>query len=125
MCAKVKQQIENLEWLVETIRRERCPDFFQTLHDAIRRMHGCESRHLSAFVVRKVCGGEVRWLGMVEEFALDGVAEAATCYAWQYQENGQPRTFTVLRQGPVDSPQAAVQLFLLARDAPLAANVLA
>lgn len=122
LCAEVRQKIEHLEWTVDTVRRQWKPEYFQPLRDAIRAMHGCESRHLRSFAVRKVHGGHVLWLGTVEEFVLEGSAEAATCYAWSYVEDGQGRTFTVLRHGPINSPQAAVGVFLLARSQPQVVN---
>lgn len=117
LCAEVRQRIEHLEWTVDAVRRQWVQDYFRPLQDAIRVMHGCESRHLRSYAVRKVLNGQVLWLGTVEEFALDGAAGADTCYAWQYTENGQPRTFSLLRQEPVNSPQAAVQVYLLAKSA--------
>ena len=117
LCAWVKQQIEHLEWLVDSVRREWQPDYFQPLQAAIRAMHGYEARHLASFAVRKVRNGRVVWNGIVEEFWLVGLV-GASCYAWSYAEGGKGRTFTLLKQGPVDSPQAAVQLFLLAKEGP-------
>ena len=122
LCAEVRQKIEHLEWTVDATCRQWAPDYFRPLQDAIRAMHGCESRHLRSFALRKVSEGQVVWLGTVEEFALDEAMEAVTCYAWPYMEEGQGRTFTVLRQGPIDSPQAAVGLFLLARSQPQIAD---
>lgn len=117
LCEEVRQKIEHLAWVVESIRREWEPAFFQPLQRAIRTMYGYESRHLASFAVRKVRGQEVLWLGIVEEFALIGTDGAASCYGWQYAENGQPRTFTLLKQKPIDTPQAAVQIYLLAKEA--------
>lgn len=117
LCAEIRQKIEHLEWVVDVIHRERRPDFFQPLQDAIRSMHGFHSRHVASFAVRKVCGGQVLWLGMVEEFALVDATGTVGCYAWQYGQDGRSRTFTLLKQGDITSPQAAVQLFLLAKNA--------
>ncbi len=125
LCAEIKQKIEHMEWLVDSISHRWRPDFFRPLHDAIRAMHGCESRHAASFAVRKVRDDRVLWSGIVDEFELDDATGAGVCYAWQYKEDGRVRTFILLKQPPVDSPQDAVQFFLLAKRGPSVANVLA
>ena len=119
LVAKVTQQAEHLRWLVSSIKRQWEANFHQSLQTAIRRTHGCESRHAEGFAVRKVAGREILWEGMVEEFDLIGHATAPQCYAWHYQEYGRQQSFSILKLPPIDTPQRAVQFFLLAREANL------
>ena len=114
--AEVRRQIASLEHVKSALHSQRQPDFFQPLQDAIRAMHGCESRHLASFAVGEGNDAQTAPARVVEEFALVGAAGAGSCYAWQFEEDGQTRTFTLLKEPPVDSPQAAVQFFLLTRD---------
>ncbi len=117
LVATVTQQVEHLRWLVSDLKRQRERGFHKGLQDAIRLTHGCESRHVAGFVVRKVAGRRILWEGMVEEFALTGHATAQRCYAWHYQEHGRRQSFSLLKMPPVDAPQRAVQFHLMAREA--------
>jgi hypothetical protein len=82
----------------------------ERLHDAILRLHKCDSVHLSTFHVREVFQGQVVWEGDVEEFKLSGEAGENDCYAWsESQHGGLERFFVVPKKPPVDSPGAAVR----------------
>ncbi|MBE7211736.1 MAG: hypothetical protein INR65_12020 [Gluconacetobacter diazotrophicus] len=118
LIAETRQKLAHFEWFIDSLRRACEPDFFRPLQDAIRAMHGCESRHAASFAVRKVRAEQIVWTGMVEEFALLDHPAAAACYAWCYGEGSRARTFTLLRLPPIDSPQQAVQFFLLAKEQP-------
>ncbi len=125
LIADIKQKIAHLDWFIDSLRRFCEPEFFLPLQEAICAMHHCESRHAGTFAVRKVREGQVVWTGLVEEFTLIGHPEATACYAWRYGEGDIAKSFTLLKLPPVDSPQQAVQLFLLAKEKPACGAVLA
>jgi hypothetical protein len=82
----------------------------ERLHEAIRRMHGCESVHVSTLPVKEVFQGKVAWEGEVELFELSGTQAARQCYAWsQPQADGSERFFAVLKLPPVTSAETAVR----------------
>ncbi len=112
--AKVKQQCEHLGWLIDSIRRQRKPDYYRTLQKAILVTHGCQAVHAASFAVRKVQDGLIVWDGTVEEFELLGCPQAAACYAWHFPLGNRRGNFLLLKSAQVDSPQRAVQLSLAA-----------
>jgi hypothetical protein len=88
------------------------PAGIPSLQDAIRRLHGCESRHVGTVYVHEVAPstGETVWKGDVEVFALTGNPQAARCYAWsEPTPGGKRRFFAALHVGKVDSAARAVQ----------------
>lgn len=89
-------------------------DPYQPLREAIRAMHGCESRHVGSKPVREVFQGELAWQGIVEEFDLIGHPKAKTCYAWSYRDGDLMRSVVVLALPPVDSPENAVKVAIAA-----------
>ncbi len=117
LCAEVKRQITSLERVQHALHCQWQPGFLRPLQDAIRAMHGCESLHLASYAVGEGGDAQKAPVRIVEEFMLVGADRAKNCYAWQFEEGGQTRTFTLLKEPPVDSPQAAVQFFLLTRSA--------
>lgn len=60
--------------------------------------------------VREVFEGETIWEGVVQIFEIDH-PKSKLCYAWSHglDNSKKRRFFAVLRQGPIDSPQAAVR----------------
>ena len=82
----------------------------EALQDAIRHLHGCESRHVASVPVTETFEGQTVWNGDVQVFDLIDCPEAACAYAWSYEtEGGRRRFFVVLHNPPVNSPQTAVQ----------------
>lgn len=80
------------------------------LQEAIRNLHGCESTWLEAVPVKEAFQGQTVWEGIVQVFELTGHPSAARCYAWSHVTEGNARRFVaVLHQGPIDSPEKAVQ----------------
>lgn len=80
------------------------------LRQAIRDLHGCDSRWVGAVPIREEFEGQVVWEGEVQVFDLIGHPTAQRAYAWSYQtDEGRTRTVAVLHQGPVDSPRRAVR----------------
>ncbi len=92
------------------------PAGLPALQDAIRHLHGCESRHVETVPVHeKAPTGETVWSGDVEVFDLIGHAKATRAYAWSEATTGTKRRFfAVLHVAPVDSAARAVQASMLA-----------
>lgn len=85
-------------------------DETEPLRDAIRRLHGCESRWLEAVAVTETFEGRTVWSGTVQVFDLEGHPEATRCYAWSHvTDEGKTRYVAVLHVPPVDSPETAVR----------------
>ncbi len=85
-----------------------------TFQKAIRATHGCESALQARVPIRLEFGGETAWEGEVLIFDLLDHPTAQLCYAWSYRTRaGRDRTVTVLHQGPVDSPRAAVRAAII------------
>ncbi len=92
---------------LETERMVQPPEGLQ---DAIRRLHGCESRYVSSHAVV-----ERSWQGTVRVFALEGHPTALVCYAWRLDADDpeRARCVAVLREGVVDGPVSAVRAVVL------------
>ena len=80
-----------------------------SLIEAIRKLHGCESRHVESVPVVENFQGQTIWQGVVEVFDLTDHPKAKRCYAWI--ENGKKRRFVaVLELPPVKSALDAVRV---------------
>ncbi len=90
------------------------PNPYEPLQDAIRAMHGCESRHVASKPVREVFQGQTAWEGIVEQFDLIGHPKAKTCYAWSFRDGDLMRSVAVLEILPVTSPETAVKVAIAA-----------
>jgi hypothetical protein len=87
-------------------------NYIESIQDAIRRLHGCESRHIESVPVCEEFRGKTVWSGTVEVFNLIGHPKAKQCYAWGHRagkEDKESRYVIVLNVPPVDSPAAAVR----------------
>lgn len=85
------------------------------LREAIRHMHGCDSRWVESVPVREAFNGNTVWDGEVQVFDLFGHPSAARAYAWSHAtENGRRRFSAVLHSPPVDGPVMAVRTAVLA-----------
>ena len=65
--------------------------------------------------VKEVFRGQTVWDGTVEVFALTGHPKATRCYAWGYHaddKSSELRIVTALGIPPVDSPLAAVRVYI-------------
>ena len=91
------------------------PEKIKEVQEAIRVMHGCESRHVASVPVHEVFQGQTAWQGMVEVFDLLCHQKAKRCYAWQYQEGNETKSVTVLEIPPVDSPESAVKVAIASK----------
>ena len=91
----------------------------QSLEQAIKAVHGCDSVHVRSEAVHEVFQGLIAWQGTVEVFDLIGHAKAKRAYVWQYEDDDKrTKTVTVLEIPPVDSPQTAVKVAIAARAKP-------
>ena len=85
------------------------------LREAIRGLHGCDSRWVEAVPVREVHEGLTVWDGDVQVFDLIDHPKATRAYAWSHETEGGKRRFVaVLHLPPVASPQAAVRAAIVA-----------
>lgn len=86
------------------------------MQDAIRNLHGCGSRFVESVPVTETFNGETVWDGEVQVFDLIDCLAARQAYAWSHAVEGSEnrRFYVVLHQGPVDSPQKAVQASIAA-----------
>lgn len=82
----------------------------KALHDAIKHMHGCESKWVESVPVHETFNGKTVWDGEVQVFFLIGHPSATRCYAWSHEtDGGKRRFFAVLEAGPVTDAVAAVR----------------
>lgn len=91
------------------------PAGLPALQDAIRHMHGCESRWVESVPVHEKHEGKTVWDGEVQVFDLVGHPKAKRAYAWSHATEGTKRRFhAVLGLPPVDGPVMAVRTAVLA-----------
>ena|SRR6266403_790251 len=86
------------------------------LKEAVEKMHGGAATRAQSVPVRETFEGKPVWEGTVHIFKLAGHQTARLAYAWSSPiEGSTKRRFSaVLRQPPVDSPQAAVRAAIVA-----------
>ena len=82
----------------------------KALQKAILDLHGCKSTWVESVPVKEVFEGNTVWEGVVQLFEVDH-PKSKLCYAWSHEldKSKKRRFFTVLHQGSVDSPQAAIR----------------
>ena len=86
--------------------------YIEELSEAIRRLHGVESKHVESVPVKETFQGKTVWEGVVEVFELIGHPEAARLYAWSHETDNpkKPRRhITVLHIAPITSAEVAVR----------------
>ena len=89
--------------------------YIEALQDAIQHTHACDSRHVGTVAVREAFQAKIVWQGEVAVFDLIGHPQASQCFAWGFQDDaGQWEYVAVLKVGPVESPQKAIQAYVLA-----------
>ncbi len=91
-------------------------DYIQTLQEAIRKGHGCQSKHAASAPVQEVFQGRTVWKGTVAVFDPIGHPAAKLAYAGDHvaQDTGH-EVRIVTRQGvpPMDSPRRVVPASIL------------
>ena len=91
------------------------PENVRSIQDAIKEMHGCESRHVETV---PVIHGTVAERIMVELFDVFGHATAKRAYAWQYRDGEEMKTIAVLENPAVKSAAGAVELIIVTNARP-------
>jgi hypothetical protein len=90
--------------------------YIPELQEAIRRLHGVESKHIESVPVKETFQGKTVWDGTVEVFELVGHPKAPRVYAWAHDTDNpkQPiKHVTVLHIAPVTSAVAAVRAAII------------
>lgn len=90
-------------------------EYIESLRDAIRHTHGCDSSHTESVPVRETFEGKTVWEGMVEVFTLTGHPVAEQCYAWGFEDDDRWQYVAVLKIHPADSPTNAVRAYIASR----------
>ena len=86
----------------------------EELQDAIKQVHGVDSKHIESVPVHEEYQGQTVWKGVVEVFALFGHPKASQAYAWSHETDGnKKRHITVLALHPVVSAADAVRAAIL------------
>ena len=89
------------------------------LQDAIRRLNGCDSKHVETVLVSESLLSfkqNTVWKGEVAVFEIYDHPLAKRAYAWSSQlPNKEMRYVVVLEVPPVSSPHTAVQAALAAQ----------
>lgn len=88
------------------------PDELAELQGAIKRLHGCGSRHARSVEVSEVVQGKPVWEGVVEAFDLIGHGKAAKAYVWRHEGEGTSRIVAILALPPVKTARDAVRAFI-------------
>jgi hypothetical protein len=81
------------------------------LREAIKRVHGCDSRWVESAPVR-----DAYWTGEVQVFQLIGHATADQCYAWSQLTGRERRVHAVLHGATVGNATQAVRATIVARE---------
>lgn len=88
--------------------------YLDDLRAAIKRLHGCDAKHVESVPVLERFEGATVWEGTVEVFDLMGHEKAMQCFAWSHEtDEGGTRYVAVLRIAPVDAPRQAVRAAIL------------
>jgi hypothetical protein len=85
------------------------------LQDAIRHMHGVESKWIESVEVDETFEGSQVWKGEVQVFELVGHRKTQRCYAWSEASQGNRRRFfAALHVPPVDGARSAIRASIAA-----------
>jgi hypothetical protein len=85
----------------------------QALRDAIKHIHGCDSKWVESVPVRETFNDDTVWDGEVQVFYLLGHPTATRAYAWSHEtEEGRRRCVAVLNGGPIKDAATAVRASL-------------
>jgi hypothetical protein len=92
-------------------------DYLARLQVAVSQLHNCGATWRETVPVREVFRGKTIWQGNVEVFDLAGHPKAKRAYGWSHPEgddNKGERFVAVLEIPPVDSPETAVKVSIVA-----------
>jgi hypothetical protein len=87
----------------------------KALRDAIKHMHGVDSKWVESLPVTETFQGKTVWSGEVQVFFLMGHPNATRAYAWSHEtDDGTRRFVAVLEMGPVKDAAGAVRASIAA-----------
>lgn len=87
----------------------------KALREAIKHMHGCDSKWVESIPVTETFEGKTVWDGEVQVFFLIGHPKAQRAYAWSHEADEGKRQFVaVLELGPVKDAVTAVRASIAA-----------
>lgn len=93
------------------------PTGIPALRDAIRHVHGCESRWVESVPVHETRDGGTVWQGDVQVFDLVGHPVAKRAYAFSHSpEGGRRRIHAVLGLEPITDATTAVRTQVLSEE---------
>lgn len=103
-----------LIWLNTVANKQ---DYIARLQVTVSQLHNCGAAHVETVPVEEIFQGKTIWKGNVEVFDLNGHPKAKRAYGWSHREgkdDAGERFVTVLQIPPVDSPQTAVKVAIVA-----------
>ena len=83
----------------------------------VEHLHNCAAIHRATVPVHEVFQGKTVWKGYVEVFDITGHPKARRAYGWSHvdgKNDDDEKFVTVLEIPPVDSPQTAVKVAIVA-----------
>ena len=92
-------------------------DYLARLQVTISQLHNCGAIWLESVPVTEIFQGKILWQGEVEVFILSGHPKAKCCYGWSHpdgDDNKGEQFVTVLEIPPVNSPETAVKISIVA-----------
>jgi hypothetical protein len=85
------------------------------LRRAVQDQLRCKAIFKQTVPVHEVHDGQTVWDGVVHVFYLDYHGDIDLAYAWSYElPDGKRRFFVVEHTGPIDSPEKAVRVAIVA-----------
>jgi hypothetical protein len=91
--------------------------YIEPLQMALNHLHSCNSTWTESVPVHEVFRGQTVWRGVVEVFDPAGHPKAKRAYGWSHKngpDDQDERFVTVLELPPVDSPESAVKVAIVA-----------
>jgi hypothetical protein len=92
-------------------------DYLDRLKATIQQLHNCGAVWFESVPVTEIFQGKTLWKGEVEVFILSGHPKTKCCYGWSHPEgddNKGEQFVTVLEIPPVNSPETAVKISIVA-----------
>src|SRR5271168_3098368 len=92
-------------------------DYIARVQVTVSQLHNCGAVWRETVPVHETFQGQTVWQGEVEVFDLNGHPKAKRAYGWSHRDGPDDqgeRFVTVLELPPVDSPQSAVKVAIVA-----------
>jgi hypothetical protein len=82
--------------------------YIDELKDAIRPLHGVESRHVESVPMKETLQGEKAWEGIAEVFELIDHPKAPKAFAWTHKtRTTDPNSTSSIHHGRAESDEDA------------------